>query len=109
MVALDWIRTKGGFSDAADCTWSLRQEYTNRPAMLEIRHEGQVLFTVEYTDQFPKVLIPARYAATFDGTTLKLYRMLSSPELISSNTLSDEAGHFHIQAMKTWMDRQKAA
>lgn len=109
MTALEWLKNQAGFSLTASFSWSLRQELINRPVLLEIRQDGRVLFTLEYTRTLPKVFIPSRYAMTFDGERFKLYRMLSAPELIGEATLSEAAGLLHSSALPHWLEQKLAA
>ncbi len=109
MKALEWLKNQAGFSLTAGFSWSLRQELINRPVLLEIRQDGRVLFTLEYTASLPKVFIPARYAMTFDGERFKLYRMLAAPELIGEATLTTSAGVIHCNALSQWLEQKIAA
>jgi hypothetical protein len=107
MQALEWLQMKAGFSQMANCSWTLRQELINQPLILEIRQMGHLLFTLEYSQTTPRVLIPSRFAMTFDGEQFKLYRMLSSVELIECSKIHEHPGLLHLSQVHEWLNAKK--
>lgn len=109
MTALDWLTNQAGFSASAGFSWSIRQEQPRRPVLLEIRQDGQLLFTLEHHLSLPKVLIPTSFAMTFNGESFRLYLMQGAPFLIGEARYGTQPGIIHMNEISKWREYKISA
>ncbi len=84
----EWLTLQAGFTVDNGYTWAFRLENRREPLILELRHRGEVVLTVEPRSGLPRTRFPAAFAVTFDGKEYAFYRMRPY-ELLEKGALKD--------------------